>query len=243
MNFTLPEILIILSLIVSLIFIVIGVGLIITRVFKFTSELLNLIQRDKYKDADQIKNEALHEAKEIIEKANVTSLETIKTSSEKVKEIIEDTQEVTTELDDALAKVSQDLLNSHKDKLNALSVNLMTKYEQHLAKETSAFEESFSASLKAMSQQTMSSIDNIGRDFNTTLEKALTSMSNDITAKFTVVDNEVTAYKEMKTKKLEEAIPLIIRDIALEVLGKDMPYSVSETYIKKLVATKFDQIK
>lgn len=243
MNFTLPEILFILSLIVSLFFIVIGVGLIITRVFKFTSELLNLVQRDKYKDADQIKNEALQEAKEIIEEANLTSLETIKTSSEKVKEIIEDTQEVSTDLDDTISKISQDLLNAHKDKMNALSADMMTKYEQYLLKETAACAESFHNSIQSMSQQTMSSVDNIGRDFNNTLEKTITSLSNDITAKFTVVDNEVTAYKEMKTKKLEEAIPLIIRDIALEVLGKDMPYSVSETYIKKLVATKFDQIK
>lgn len=242
MNFTLPEILIILSLIVSLFFIVIGVGLIITRVFKFTSELLNLIQRDKYKDADQIKNEALHEAKEIIEDANLTSLETIKTSTEKVKEIIEDTQEAREDLNESLIKISEDLLNAHTDKINTLSATLLSKYEEQLLKEISVFEETFSNYMKKMSQHTVSSIDSLNGELSTSIQKAISSLNNDIMTKFTLVDNEVSSYKDMKIAKLEEAIPLIIRDIATEILGKDMPYNVSEEYIKQIVATKFEQI-
>ncbi len=238
----LPELILVFSLIVSVLFIVLGVVLIVTRVFKFTSDLIGLVEKDRTKEADQIKADANASAKKILEEANITSLNTIRESSDKATAILSEARVVSDATTQHLQDVSQELLAQHNARVQDISQQIIQDYTKLLNEEKTTDVKSLQDIASQMESNLTSQLTDFNQQLNNHLSLLTASLSADVKSKYDKADQDVEIYKKMKIQKVEESIFNILEDISIQVLGKSINLTDTEAFIEKTVKEKFNEM-
>lgn len=237
----LPELILIFSLIVSILFIVLGIVLIVNRVFKFTSDLLSIVEKDRTKEANQLKAEAAAKAQKIIDEAHTTSLNTIKDSSEQAAKILKDAGVVSDTATQQIESATQTLLSQHNEKIQGISQQVMTDYSKLLENEKSADIKN----LHDISLQMESSLAEQMSKFNKQLGENLallsTSLSAEINAKYESLDKDIENYRKLKLQKIDESIYKILEEVSIQVLGKSISLNGTEAFIEKIIKEKINE--
>jgi hypothetical protein len=238
----LPELILIVSLIVSILFIVLGVALVIGRVFKFTSDLLNLFEQDRRKEATQIKEEATVEAEHLLEDARITSLTTIKKSNEKASEIIQETETTVAEIAHDLQNVSASVVELHNKHVNEISTQLLSSYTALLGDLKSTSVNEMQETVRQLQQQLSSQIGELSQQVSVALSAVTNNLAREMRDKYANADSEIEKYKHEKMQRVDRDIYKILEEVSIGALGLTLSIQDTEKFIENKLKENFKEL-
>lgn len=208
--------------------ILLGFVVLLTFIYKFLTNWLEYLQKEKTAGTEQIRHEAQQEAQNILESANKEATQIISDTGKKASDILEEMEGMSEEskqkLSDTLSKTSANLLkiyetNIKKQKSESLQAlaNLTENIDKSLSKEVGEFE-------KLLREETVESKEKIR-------EKLL--------KKYEKLDNELQDYKSRRMKELDSSLYDILYNVTEEVLGKGL--NMDEH--RKLILESLDDAK
>lgn len=228
----LPQSILLISLVISFVFIVLGVGLIVLRVFNFTKDLLEIVEKNNNREAEQIKADAILEATKILDDARASSINTIRETNDKATQILSEAGSLSQESRTKLVQLTEDFLKNYQSQLSQMSSQYITQYEDLLKNKSSVDLDHTNNVLAQLQTDLDTQIQSFESSFATNLSNLTNTLSQTVKEKYETADIDIEKYKKERLTKIDENIYKILELVSVQVLGKAVDLSDLETFIE-----------
>jgi len=232
MQFVLNDSFLILLTIVSVAFSIIVIFTVFVFSHNILSKWLALLQKERNRDADKIKQDAYASAAKIMEDAKAQSTDIIKKANQEAQKILGSTEFLTEDTKAQFEQRINELSTQQVRVLEDTSREIMGLYKGVLEKEKQEGLESLKNIAEDIEEGALQELG----EFKQTLEEetieSRKKVEEKIKSDFDLMEQELQEYKAAKLHELEDSIYGLIEKITLEIIGKSLSVQDHEDLVR-----------
>lgn len=212
--------------------------LLIIFVYILISDLNNRRERkvsnpssDDLKRAEEIKEEAYHNALKILDQARVKSLRILSESQLKAQESLDDIEDLNNSTKESLIRKLTTLYDKQENVLKQMNVDLLDSYKKAIEKESGESIKTLAETSEILKQEVLSEVEVFKQNMKDSTYLTQKELEERLRKSYEEVEKEIKTYKEDKIKSLNSKIFDVLAEVSTAVIGKCVDMSTSEKFI------------